>query len=222
MQTRYGTFGAFLHASVLTHLRAPVALTLMLPGLLACGQTDDPASEPQRVAFAQTGRDLLKPLDSPDTSEARWVVDENGQAIHFSNEGTAPLMSLDCRLGEGPAQMRIVRHVTARPGQSALFPVIGNGLRSRFLVDAALVGEKWRWEGVVPAADPALDVFTGPRDLKATLPGGGMLEIAGSRVPGEFVSWCRAGGEVMQAEAEEQAEEAQAPEISERVSDPVS
>jgi hypothetical protein len=31
-----------------------------------------------------------------------------------------------------------------------------------------------------------LDVFTGPRELEATLPGGGTLLIAGSRIPGEF------------------------------------
>jgi hypothetical protein len=159
----------------------------------------------QRLAFAEANRALLSPLDSPDTKEARWIVDENGQAIHFGHEGAEPLMTLDCRLGDGPAQMRIIRHVTARPGQGALFPVIGNGLRSRFLVDAKLAGDEWRWEGTVPATDPALDVFTGPRQLTATLPGGGMLEIGGSRVPGEFITWCRAGGEVMKAEAREQA-----------------
>lgn len=172
----------------------------------ACDQSPD-SPPPQRVAFGDAGRALLAPLNSPDTSAAQWVVDEGGQAIHFGNAGEGPLLTLDCRLSEDPPQMRIIRHVRSRPGQGALFPVIGNGMRARFLVDAVLAGGEWRWEGTVRADDPLLDVFTGPRALTATLPGGGMLEIGGSRVPGEFVAWCRAGGEVMEAEAAERADE---------------
>jgi hypothetical protein len=56
---------------------------------------------------------------------------------------------------------------------------------------------------VLPASDPQLDVFTGPGELQATLPGGGTLLIEGSRVPGEFVTWCRAGGRVRRAEEAE-------------------
>jgi len=188
-----------------------ISVTAIAALALSACQAQSDEQQTRRVAFDEANRALLRPIDPPDTAEARWIVDENGQAIHFGNEGAAPLMTLDCRLGDGPAQMRIVRHTTARPGQGALFPVIGNGLRSRFLVDAALVGDEWRWEGTVPASDPMLDVFTGPRQLTATLPGGGMLEIAGSRVPGEFITWCRAGGDVMQAEAEEQAGDAGEP-----------
>lgn len=188
-------------------LRPAIALALLLS---ACQQqADEPP--PQRVAFGDASRALLKPLDSPDTSKARWEVDANGQSIHFGHASEAPLMTLDCRIDEKPPQMRIIRHVRARPGQGALFPVIGNGMRSRFLVDAKLESGEWLWEGTVTARDPMLDVFTGPRDLTATLPGGGMLEIAGSRIPGEFITWCRAGGAVMAAEAQEQQEAGQAP-----------
>ena len=38
----------------------------------------------------------------------------------------------------------------------------------------------------------------------------GSLLIAGSRIPGEFVNWCRAGGRVQRVEASEAAEEAAA------------
>ncbi len=64
-------------------------------------------------------------------------------------------------------------------------------------------GNEWRWEAHVPAADPQLDIFEGTRELTATLPGRGMLEIAGSRIPGEFVAWCRAGGEMPEASPSE-------------------
>ena len=113
------------------------------------------------------------------------------------------MLTLACDLRKTPAQFRIVRHVAARPGEKALLPVIGNGTTSRFKVDATLAGGEWRWEGVVPASDPSLDVFTGPRELEATLPGGGTLLIGGSRIPGEFVTWCRTGGKTRQLDAAE-------------------
>ena len=119
-----------------------------------------------------------------------------------------------------PAQLRIVRHVAARPGEKALLPVIGNGTISRFKVDATLADGEWRWQGALPASDPSLDVFTGPRELEATLPGGGSLLIPGSRIPGEFVNWCRAGGRVQRVEAAEKAEDHKAATSTERASDP--
>ena len=153
-------------------------------------------------------------MASPDSSEWGWTVDQSGQAIHFGPRGDSqskPWLTLDCRLGDDPPEMRIIRHAPTRPGLKALFPVQGNGVRSRFFADATLDKGEWRWEAAVPADDPQLEVFTGPRDITATMPGAGMLEIAGSRIPGEFVAWCRAGGEVMKTEAEENADEATEP-----------
>jgi len=186
-------------------LRFALAAIALL-ALSACQQSQDDTQQGRRVAFAQSNRELLRPIAAPDTTKARWIVNESGQAIHFGNEGEPPMLTLDCRLADDPPQMRIIRHVRARPGQGALFPVIGNGMISRFLVDAKLEDGEWRWEGTIGAANPMLDVFTGPRPLTATLPGGGLLAIAGSRVPGEFVTWCRAGRNVMKAEADEQDE----------------
>ena len=152
---------------------------------------------------------IVVPMESPDTSAATWNVAASGQAVNFGAAGQPALLSLECRLQSNPPELAIVRHAPAKPGLSALFPVIGNGVRSRFLIDAVLhedaqaeTGE-WRWEATLPADDPQLDVFTGPRAITATLPGAGMLEIAGSRIPGEFVEWCRKGGAVTRAEEKE-------------------
>ncbi len=147
---------------------------------------------------------------SPDTSEGFWSVADNGHAIRFGNAGEEPLLTLDCLLRDGEEpQMEIIRHAPASPGLTALFPIIGNGVRSRFLADAVLSNGEWRWEALVPAEDSRLDVFTGTRQILATLPGRGMLDIHGSRIPGEFITWCRAGGravEVQPETAEERAE----------------
>ena len=184
---------------------------LALVSLAACGQGESNAA--QRIDLEQAHRAPLSvPATSPDTTGATWSVSADGQAIDFGNPGAPPLISLGCDLAQNPPAIVIVRHAETRPGQSALFPVLGNGMRSRFLVDAVLhqdegsTRREWRWEGALPADDPQLDVFTGPREITATLPGAGMLEIAGSRIPGEFVEWCRRGGNVTEIVEDEEAE----------------
>ncbi len=174
--------------------------------LAACSQ--EPADLPaqaERFPIARAGAPAHDPLPSPDTSNASWLVDDNGIAIHFGDAGERPHLSLDCQIGDGPARLIIIRHASALPGQKALFPVYGNGMRSRFFADATLRDEEWRWEAQMPADDSQLDVFLGPRELKATLPGTGMLQIAGSRIPGEFVEWCRAGGRIGEIAEQEAA-----------------
>lgn len=183
---------------------ATASLLAALTLLAACGESAP--QQAQRISLEEARHVPAEPLLSPDTSGAAWAVSGNGQAIRFGLPGEPPWMSLECDLRQTPALLRIVRHAPARPGQKALFPVIGNGTISRFKVDAALSADEWRWEGALPASDPALDVFTGPRELEATMPGRGTLLIAGSRVPGEFVNWCRAGGRLVRAEAVEQGE----------------
>ena len=188
-------------------VKSPSSLIILL-FLAACG--GDAPDQAQRISLEEARARPAEPAASPDTSAAVWRVTEDAQAIEFGLPGGAPLLTLACQQRAEPAQLTIVRHVAARPGQKALFPVLGNGMVSRFKVDAALHDGEWRWEGEQPASDPMLDVFTGPRDLEATLPGGGTLLIKGSRIPGEFVNWCRAGGRVQRAEAAEEAEAAEA------------
>lgn len=181
----------------------PPVLLISLLFLTACGEGGDAPVQAQRISLDDARAKVAEPLLSPDTEGAKWAVTENGQAINFARAGAKPWLTLACDLREAPATIAVIRHVTARPGQKALFPVLGNGTISRFKVDAALHEGEWRWEGEFPASDPLFDVFTGPLELQATLPGGGSLLIEGSRIPGEFVNWCRAGGRVQRAEEAE-------------------
>lgn len=180
-----------------------MACSLML-AVVACEPATTPAPEPERVALEEVREARGEASPSPDTSAARWSVAPGEQAIDFGNENASPLLTLECDLDTDPIELVIIRHADAFPGQSALFPFIGNGMRSRFLADAVLHesanGREWRWETRLPASDPQFDVFEGSRDFTATLPGHGMLEIGGSRMPGEFLEWCRAGGQVEQPE----------------------
>ena len=177
--------------------------------LAACGSGDGspaPVPEAQRVDLEQVRRAADDPVPSPNTTDAVWTVTDDGQTITFARPDSDPLISLGCLLRDDPPQVTIVRHLPARPGQSALLPVIGNGMISRFPVDAVLERGAWRWQGAFAADDPRLDAFTGPREIEATLPGGGTVQIGGSRVPGEFIRWCRARGRLQDALAQEAAE----------------
>ncbi len=181
-------------------MRRPILIPALILALAACGPSAQVPGNAERIAIAQGEARVHDPLPSPDTSNAAWWVDPSGRAIHFGDAGAPPHLSLDCQIGDGPSRLTIIRHALALPGEEALFPIYGNGMRSRFLADATLhqgqADSEWRWEAAVPAGDPQLDVFLGARELKATLPGKGMLEIGGSRIPGEFIDWCRAGGRI--------------------------
>lgn len=179
-------------------------LPLALLALAACEQQPAvPQEGVQRVVLDEAGPRQAVADPSPDTSAAHWSVSDDGQAIRFGTGGEAPLLTLGCEVEAAPPQFVIIRHARALPGQGALFPVLGNGMSSRFLVDATLGEDGWHWEARLPAEDPQLDVFAGNRDLIATLPGRGMLEIGGSRIPGEFLEWCRAGGRPEPVETED-------------------
>lgn len=182
-------------------MRIPLIGHLSVTALLALSACGD-ERKVERVELSQVSTSQPQALDSPDTRFSFWSVGETGRTINYGDVDEPPMMSVDCLLGDGPPQMRIIRHAPARPGKTALFPVVGNQIRSRFLVETALEDGEWRWQGTVEASDPKLDVFTGPRQLLATLPGGGMIDMAGSTVPWQFVTWCRAGGMI---EAEEAA-----------------
>lgn len=186
-------------------LRRSLSALLPVLALAACGQAEEPVGG-QRISLDDARADIREPLPSPDTANASWTVASDGQAVRFGNEGERPMLSLACRVRDDPPAITVIRHAPARPGEKALFPVIGNGTISRFKVDAGLADNEWRWAGTLPANDPLLEVFTGGREIEATLPGAGTLKIAGSRIPGEFITWCRRGGDVARAVAEEQAE----------------
>lgn len=161
--------------------------------LAACNQQPDAPT--QRVALGGAGQRAEQTLPSPDTTRAVWTVSASGKAINFGDRGAPPLLTLDCRLEDrANPQLAVIRHAPAFPGESALFAIMGNGFVSRLPADATLTAGEWRWEVSLPAADPQWNLFIGTGDMRATLPGKGAVEMPRNPIPGEFVTWCRAGG----------------------------
>lgn len=173
-------------------VRRPILCFAIL--LAACGRQP----QVQRVDLdAASNATTLALNPQPDSTGAKWAITASGRGIDFGKPGVAPLLSLRCGISKdrAPPQITVIRHARSEPGAKALFAVLGNGIVARLKLDAALADkEGWRWEGRYPASAPELDVFTGQRDIDATLPGGGELHIAGSGMPREFIEWCRWNG----------------------------
>ena len=164
--------------------RPVAALAFVL--LSACHRGPAPV---ERIALDKAASGPEQPIASPDTTGAAWTASADGQRIDFGQPGQKPYLTLECRAGAMPA-VRIIRHVLSRPGESALFPVLGSGPNARFKLEAVNAGGEWLWQGDVPVSDPQLEVFHSGR-LEATLPGGGSLVVPASPIPGEFVRQCR-------------------------------
>jgi hypothetical protein len=166
-----------------------VAPLIAVIALAACHRGAAPV---ERISLDEARGGPEAPINAPDTKNAAWTVSADGKRIDFALPGQKPLLTLECRTGGALPVVRIERHVRSRPGESALFPVLGNGPNARFLLAAAQEGGEWLWRGDVPVTDAQLDVFRAGR-LEATLPGGGSLIVAASPVPGELVEHCREG-----------------------------
>lgn len=170
----------------------PSALVLLV-AVSAC--SEQPQVERIELGEVETGPGLSVSL-SPDSVGAIWTISPDGKGLRFGKTPDAPYLTLFCHVTDkAPPQLSLIHHAQSEPGAKALFPVIGNGIISRFPLDATLLREGWRWENRFPASSPDFDVFMGTREIQATLPGGGMLMIEPSALPREFIEWCRRNGE---------------------------
>ncbi len=117
--------------------------------LASCHRGEQAPVEAKRISLSDVRSQGEQPLPSPDTKGASWAVSGSGQAIDFGRPGETPFVSLLCSVKAGQPQVTLVRHAPARPGEKALFPVIGNRIISRFKVDATLADREWRWQGTL-------------------------------------------------------------------------
>lgn len=187
----------------MTVLRSLAPLTFVLAAtaaLAGCSQSqgrqitpaslDGGAGYPARLALSG----IALPADSaPIQPEGATWQAAAPERIAFGLPGQQPLLAIACSHdAAGFAAVRIERATRAEPGAKALFALIGNGRIARIALDARLPGEAGQWAGVLPAADPRLDVLRGGSAIEATLPGGGTLKLPASSEPGRLLTACRA------------------------------
>ncbi|WP_298197145.1 hypothetical protein [Novosphingobium sp.] len=172
------------------------SLTLAL-ALAACSQSQGQVVASSGPADGYPARLNLVGAEQPQEAAprqpegAQWLA--AGERLSFGVPGQAPLLTLTCeRDPSGASLIRLVRTTRAESGAKALLALIGNGRIARLPVNAMADGEAGRWEGLVPAVDPRLDVLKGINSVEATLPGGGTLQLKSSSEPRRLLEVCRA------------------------------
>lgn len=185
----------------------PLFMTTALAGITACKppptdaglDRDMPASEP---TFAS------EPLPSPETEGAVWASSSEDNRIIYGIPGKPALLALACIERDGaPDSLRITRIAPADENAEALMAIIGNGSIGRIEVDATKQGKGFVWQGELPAIDTRWEPLAGPRQVTATVPGGGMVTLNPSRLPLQLVDRCRG---IKPAEPPENIEETEA------------
>lgn len=133
------------------------------------------------------------PLPSPNVQGAKWALSQrrDGKIIYgVPNESS--LLALECET-QGNPTIRITRYSPADEGAGALLAMVGNGHIGRIAVDANKVSGGIYWEGTDPANSDGWEPIAGPRELIATVPGGGTVELHASPIPGAMIEACRNG-----------------------------
>ena len=154
------------------------------------------------------------PLPSPDTEGALWAVSSRSdKRIIYGVPGEPVLLALECQNADdaGEPAITVTRYSPADEGAGALLAFVGNDHIGRIAVDATELGEDTFWQGQLGALDDAWEPLAGPDELTSTVPGGGMVTLNPSPLPGLLIAACRAGisiEEAARAAAEEQEEDA--------------
>jgi hypothetical protein len=167
--------------------------TLALVPLAILAACKPPASDDyiERAKIDESAQGPSEPIDSPDSEGAIWAPAGEGARLLYGKPGEHPLFAVECLSDGSEPMLAYTRFANADPHAKAILALIGNGHVSRLNIDAAQIGDAWRWEGEIEAGDPRLDVLTGNREVEATVPGAGSLILNASALPGELVERCR-------------------------------
>ena len=168
------------------------SLVVALLFLVSCNQRDDDERGgtirlPLTAAVTRT--------DAPATPSAPaiWTHSPSARAAWYGPPDAPSLLAISCQGWEKrAARLVIVRYAPADKGAEALFAVQGSKGILRLPVSAVKVGKRgYVWRGLLDAADLRGEVLLGS-GLKATVPGGGQLDLPPMGAAGAVVSECLA------------------------------
>ena len=166
------------------------SLVVALLLLAACNQRD--ASERGATVRVPLAAAPTKPVTvaiSPTPSS--WTHAPSARAAWYGPPDAPSLLAISCEGSEKrAARLVIVRYAPADKGAEALFAIQGSKGILRLPVSAVKVGKQgYVWRGMLDAADPRAEVLLGDR-LKATVPGGGQLDLPPMGVAGAVLAEC--------------------------------
>ena len=173
------------------------ALILMLcPIAGACG---DSGSDNRSITLAlpeatATAAPMIAATAAPSPPvPAVWTHAPSARAAWYGPPNAPALLAISCEGGDRrAARLVVVRYAPADKGALALFAIQGSKGILRLPVSAVKTGKRgYVWRGVLDAADPRAEVLLG-NGLKATVPGGGELDLPPLGAAGAVVSECLA------------------------------
>ena len=159
--------------------------------LTSCGEGQkDERAAAIRVPLGTESAAAPSPLPS---GPLVWTSSKSARAAWYGPPDAPVLLAISCEGWDNrAARLVIVRYAPADKGAGALFAIQGSKGILRLPVSAVKVGKRgYVWRGMLDAADPRAEVLLGT-GLKATVPGGGQLDLPPLGEAGAVVSDCMA------------------------------
>ena len=156
-----------------------------------CGNRDDDRTVPVRVPLAVASAATLSAIPTNPPGPYVWTHAQSARAAWYGPKDAPALLAIVCEGWEKrQPKLAIVRYARADKGAEALFAIQGSKGILRLPVSATRVGDSgWVWRGELDPRDPRAEVLLG-NGLKATVPGGGMLELAPLGEAGSLIAQC--------------------------------
>lgn len=133
------------------------------------------------------------PATSPEAtaSPVIWTHSPSARVATYGLPNAPALLAIACEgWDKRAARLVIVRYAPADKGAEALFAIQGSKGILRLPVSAVKIGKhEYVWRGILDAGDPRAAVLLGS-GLKATVPGGGELDLPPMGAAGVVVSEC--------------------------------
>jgi len=161
----------------------------------ACGQRTPQRDRqvPIRLPLAVASAATPSAIPTRPPGPYVWTTPASGRALFYGPANAPVLLAIGCEgWAEHAARFVIVRFARADRGAEALLAIQGSKGILRLPVSARKVGKAgYVWRGELDAADPRAEVLLG-NGLKATVPGGGMLQLPPLGAAGAVVTQCAA------------------------------
>ena len=170
-----------------------VATFMLSVSLVACGQRGaDDRADPVHVPLAVASAATVDAIPTNPPGPYVWTHAQSARAAWYGPKDAPALLAIACEGWEkGAPRLTIVRYARADERAEALFAIQGSKGILRLPVSAVKVGKDFAWRGQLDAADPKAEVLLGT-GLKATVPGGGMIELAPMGEAGALIGECAA------------------------------
>ena len=155
-----------------------------------------------RVPLAVASAATLSAIPTNPPGPYVWTHAQSARAAWFGPKDAPALLAIACEGWEkGEPKLAIVRYARADKGAEALFAIQGSKGILRLPVSATRVGDSgYAWRGELDPRDPRAEVLLG-NGLKATVPGGGMLELAPLGEAASLIAQCAGSAAAPEAAA---------------------